>query len=144
MRHLKLYQVCTLLLVLALVLTIDVSGQAVSRASQNREDSSQIASVEEMAKRVDSLQFIVVYNAELLRRDLDSKMILIFVMLGIIIVACLLMYVLLRQNQIQRKGLEEKLTLQLSSSVADLETKIRHIEAELSPPKPPARKKKTK
>jgi hypothetical protein len=54
------------------------------------------------------------------------------------------MYVLLRQNQIQRMGLEEKLTLQLSSSVADLETKIRHIEADLSPPKPPARKKKTK
>jgi hypothetical protein len=36
--------------------------------------------------------------------------------------------------------LEEKLFHQLSVSVADLEAKIKHVEAGLSPPKPAAKK----
>jgi hypothetical protein len=146
MSHLKAYQIFTILLLLATILTTTASGQT-TNASLNQKDSAarmRIATVEEMAKRVDSLQFIVVYNAELLRRDLDSKMILIYVMLGIIIVASMLMYVLLNQSQRQRKELEDKLSHQLIASVSDLEAKIKHVEAGLSPPKPAVRKKKTK
>ena len=79
MSHLKPYQVFTFLLILAVILTITVSGQTTTNASLSQKDSAaklRMATVEEMAKRVDSLQFIVVYNAELLRSDLDSKMIL--------------------------------------------------------------------
>jgi hypothetical protein len=95
MSHLKPYRVFTFLLLLAVAFTFTVSGQTTSPAGLNQKDTaagSKFSTVEEMAKRVDSLQFIVVYNAELLRRDLDSKMMLIYVMLGIIIVASLLMY----------------------------------------------------
>ena len=147
MSHLKPYQVFTFLLLLAIILTATVSGQTTSNASLYQKDSAagaRFSTVQDMAKRVDSLQFIVVYNAELLMRNLDSKMILIYVMLGIIIVASLLMYQLLKQMQRQRKDLEEKLLLQLSTSVADLEAKIKFAEARLSPPKPAARKKKAK
>jgi uncharacterized membrane protein YeiB len=147
MSHLKSYRVFTFLLLLAVLLTITVSGQTTTNPSLNQKDSAagtRFSTVEEMAKRVDSLQFIVVYNAELLRRDLDSKMMLIYVMLGIIIIASMLVYALLKQNQRQRKELEEKLFLQVSASVADLEAKIKHVEAGLPPPKPAVRKKKTK
>ena len=147
MSYLKPYQVFTFLLLLAIILTATVSGQTKNNASLNQKDSAagaRFSTVEDMAKRVDSLQFIVVYNAELLMRNLDSKMILIYVMLGIIIIASLLMYQLLKQMQRQRKELEEKLLLQLSTSVADLEVKIKHAEAQLSPLKPAVRKKKTK
>jgi len=147
MSHLKPYQVFTFLLLLAVILTATVSGQTKNNASLNQKDSvtgTRLSTEEEIAKRVDSLQFIVVYNAELLRRNLDSKMILIYVMLGIIIIASMLIYTMLKQIQRQRKELEERLLHQLSMSVADLEAKIKHAEAGLSPPKPVVRKKKTK
>jgi uncharacterized membrane protein YeiB len=145
MSHLKPKQIFVLLLLLVVLCTITVSGQTTTSASVSQKDSSaRFATVQDMAKRVDSLQFIVVYNAELLRRDLDSKMMLMYVMLGIIIIASGLMYVLLKQTQRQRKELEERLLQQLSAAVADLEAKIKHVEAGLSPPKPVARKKKTK
>jgi hypothetical protein len=145
MSHLKTNLLFVLLLLLVVICTITVTGQTKTSASVSQKDSStRFATVQDMAKRVDSLQFIVVYNAELLRRDLDSKMMLMYVMLGIIIIASGLMYVLLKQTQRQRKELEERLLQQLSASVADLEAKIKHVEAGLSPPKPVARKKKTK
>jgi uncharacterized membrane protein affecting hemolysin expression len=145
MNHLKLSQLFVFLLLLVVMCAITVWGQTTTSASVNQRDSSsRFATVQDMAKRVDSLQFIVVYNAELLRRDLDSKMMLMYVMLGIIIIASLVMYSLLKQTQRQRKELEEKLFHQLAASVADLESKIKNVEAGLSPPKPAARKKKTK
>ena len=147
MSHIKPYQVLSFLLLLAVVLTITAAGQTTTNATLNQKDSvagARFSTVEEMAKRVDSLQFIVVYNAELLRRNLDSKMILMYVMLGIIIIASMLTYVLLNQIQRQRKDMEAKIFHQLSTSVADLEAKIKHVEAGLSPPKPAVRKRKTK
>ena len=105
---------------------------------------TRFSSVDEVAKRVDSLQFIVVYNAELLRRDLDAKVIWIYVMLGVMIVASMMMYGMLNQSQRQRKELEEKLLSHLSSSVADLEAKISQVASSLSPSKPAAGKKKPK
>jgi hypothetical protein len=145
MNHLKLIQLFESLLLLVVIGTFTVSGQTTTSASANQRDSSiRYATVEDMSKRVDSLHFIVVYNAELLRRDLDSKMLLMYVMLGIIIIASVAMYALLKQTQRQRKELEEKLIHQVSASVADLEAKIKLVEAGLSSPKASARKKRTK
>jgi hypothetical protein len=125
------------LLILTFLFAIAALGQTTSSTIQSQKDSARTATVEDMAKRVDSLQFIVVYNAELLRRDLDSKMMLMYVMLGIIIIASMLMYGLLKQNQRQRKQLEEDLMNRLSTSVADLEAKIRRVEEGMPPPKTP-------
>jgi len=146
MSHLKPYRIFTFLLVLSIIVTVSVTGQTSTTASLQKDSAAgaRMASVDDMAKRVDSLQIIVVYNAELLRRNLDSKIMLIYVMLGVIIVASMLMYALLKQIQRQRKELEDRLLHQLSTSVADLESKIRHVEDELTPPKPAVRKKKSK
>jgi hypothetical protein len=147
MNQIKLSRVFVYPLILVVFATMTMVGQTTQDQSTSQKDSAsgtRIGTVDEMAKRVDSLQFIVVYNAELLRRNLDSKMMLIFVMLGIIIVASVLMYALLRQIQQQRKELEDKLFHQLASSVADLESKIKASEMKPPPPKPATRKKKTK
>lgn len=144
MSHLKPYRVFIFPLLLVVMMTLTASGQTKTTENPDQTDSVETARVEEVAKSVDSLQFIVVYNAELLRRDLDSKMMLIYVMLGIIIVASVVMNVLLKQTQRQRKELEEKLVHQLSAAVTDLDAKIKQASAGLSPPKPAARKKKTK
>jgi outer membrane murein-binding lipoprotein Lpp len=127
-------------------------GLGAASAVHAQKDSAgraRFGSVDEMARRVDSLQFIVVYNAELLRRDLDAKVIWIYVMLGVMIVASMMMYGALNQAQRQRKDLEERVFNTLSSSVAQLEEKIKFVESEIkSPPgprraKPPGKKKST-
>ena len=155
MSHFKLYPILAIVLLLILLCTIASFGQTstthtpglTTNAVLSQKDSAtgnRLANVAEMAKRVDSLQFIVVYNAELLRNDLDAKMMLIYVMLGVIVVACVLMYLLLSQSQRQRKELEEKVFAQLSASAADFEAKMKIIQAGLSPPKKIAPKKKGK
>jgi outer membrane murein-binding lipoprotein Lpp len=120
------------------------------RAQAAQKDSAsktRMTNVDEMAKRVDSLQFIVVYNAQLLRRDLDSKVIWIYVMLGVMIVASMMMYGALNQAQRQRRDLEERVFNTLSTSVTELETKIKQVESEIvshAPPKRAAAPKKKK
>jgi flagellar basal body-associated protein FliL len=111
-------------------------AQAAQKDSAGRE---RMTNVNEMAKRVDSLQFIVVYNAQLLRRDLDSKVIWIYVMLGVMIIASMMMYGALNQAQRQRKDLEERVLNTMSSSVSELEMKIKHVESEMAAHAPPKR-----
>ena len=98
-------------------------------AHQNK-DSLSIAkpsSFDDVARRVDSLQFIVVYNAELLQRDVGTKVMWIYVMLGIMILASITMYTALRQAQRSREDLEGKLTGQLTACVNHLESEIRNV-----------------
>jgi hypothetical protein len=141
MSSIKPYHVVVFLLLIVVSIMVSTSTQSVTGTIQDQKDSSRTATVEEMAKRVDSLQFIVVYNAELLRRDLDSKMVLIYVMLGVIIIASMLLYALLKQNQRQRTELAERLTQQLSTAVGDMEGKIKNIQSQLTPPaKAPVKK----
>lgn len=127
-----------------------LSQSGVSDRAQAAQDSAgraRMTNVDEMAKRVDSLQFIVVYNAQLLRRDLDSKVIWIYVMLGVMIVASMMMYGALNQAQRQRKELEERVFNTLSASVSELETKINQVESQIglhAPPKRSATPKKKK
>jgi outer membrane murein-binding lipoprotein Lpp len=112
-------------------------GSLATSAVPAQKDSvgrARLTSVDEMARRVDSLQFIVVYNADLLRRDLDAKVIWIYVMLGVMIVASMMMYGALNQAQRQRKDLEERVFNTLSSSVIELEEKIKRVESEIKAP----------
>jgi len=105
---------------------------------------ARLSNVNDVAKRVDSLQFIVVYNAELLRQDLGSKVIWIYVMLGVMIVATMMLFGALIQAQRQRKDLEERVLSSLSTSVAGMEAKIKQLESEIEPPAPPRRSASTK
>ena len=126
-------------------------GGGTSRTKPAQEDSvsrARLSTVTDVAKRVDSLQFVVVYNAELLRQDLGSKVIWIYVMLGVMIVATMMMFGALNQAQRQRKDLEERVFVTLATSVASMEAKIKQLESEIESPAPPRRsasprKKKT-
>ena len=84
-------------------------------------------SFDEMARRVDSLQFIVIYNAELLQKNVGTKVIWIYVMLGAMILASITMFGALRQVQRSRQELEEKLTSQLATVVNQLEAEIKSV-----------------
>ena len=119
--------------------------EAAQRDSAGR---ARFTNIDEMAKRVDSLQFIVVYNGELLRQDLSSKVIWIYAMLGVMIVASMMMYGALNQAQRQRKDLEERIFTTMATNVSDLEAKIRQVQASLdshAPKRPatPGKKKKS-
>lgn len=125
-------------------------GSIAYRSESAQKDSAgraRFANIDEMARRVDSLQFIVVYNGELLRQDLSSKVIWIYVMLGVMIVASMMMYGALNQAQRQRKDLEERIFHTVASSVSELETKIKQLQNSLetaAPKRPPVPVKKKK
>ena len=153
MRYTTPKSLFSMLVLLLIVTTISLLGQTSSNRSpgpsnvrtgaslQDTAGKIGFSGVEDVAKRVDSLQFIVVYNAELLRRDLDQKVVWIYVMLGVMIIASMMMYGALNQAQRQRKELEEKVFSQLSTSVAELEAQIKSIEAGMAPPKPEGKSK---
>ena len=140
-----------ILLILLVSVSIPVMGSGTGRTNPAKEDtlsSARLSTIRDVANRVDSLQFIVVYNAELLRQDLGSKVIWIYMMLGAMILATLIMFGTLNQARRQRKDLEEKVISMLSASVAILEERIKQHEAMTVSPAPPKRtsspkKKKT-
>ena len=100
-------------------------------------DRARLTNVDEVARRVDSLQFIVVYNAQLLQRDLDAKVVWIYVMLGVMIIASMMMYGALNQAQRHRKELEERVFSTIASTVSELEAKIKQVETRSEPPPVP-------
>jgi len=140
-----------ILLILLVSVSIPVMGSGTGRTKPVQEDSvgrARLSTVNDVAKRVDSLQFVIVYNAELLRQDLSSRVIWIYVMLGVMILTTLMMFGALNQARRQRKELEEKVFSTLSTSVSNLEAKITQLESEIKSPAPPRRtsspkKKKT-
>jgi hypothetical protein len=95
---------------------------------------------EDVAKMVDSLQFIVVYNAQLLRQDLERKVIWVYVMLGVMIVGITVVYGALTQAQRQRKQLAEDLYGKALNEIAEIEGKLKSLEAQIRAPKPPPKK----
>jgi outer membrane murein-binding lipoprotein Lpp len=113
-------------------------------AQQDSADKVRLRNVDEVARRVDSLQFIVVYNAQLLRRDLDSKVIWIYVMLGVMIIASMMMYGALNQAQRFHKDLEERVFAAASSSVKELEARIMQLESDIGAHAPPKRSTRPK
>lgn len=119
-------------------------------ASLSRQDSagrSPLTNVDQIARRVDSLQFIVIYNADLLRSDLSSKVTWIYIMLGVMIVASVTMFAALRQVQAGRVELEERLNTRLTTSINQIETQIKDVSKtieEYHPKPPPSRSRKKK
>jgi hypothetical protein len=99
-----------------------------------------MAKAEGVAKMVDSLQLIVVYNAQLLRQDLERKVIWVYVMLGVMIVGTMVVYGALTQAQRQRKRLAEDLYGKALSEIAEIEGKFKSLEARMRAPKPPPKK----
>jgi len=107
---------------------------------------TQMAKAEDVAKMVDSLQFIVVYNAELLRQDFGKKVVWVYVMLGVMIVGIMVMYGALAQAQRQRRQLAEDLYGKALNEIAEIEGKVKNLETELknpthSPKQAPRRRK---
>ena len=97
----------------------------------------------EMAKRVGELENIIVYNAELFRRELNSKLVWIYVLLGVMLVASLMIYGVISQVS-RREGLDQgkhdALLKELLASGRNLENQIKNLELELKALKPPRRK----
>ncbi len=131
-----------------LVLVTDVSAQSrrvrgepslpIVGAGQVQSDTARklvVSTYDDVARRVDSLQFIIVYNAQLLQRDLDAKVIWIYVMLGVMIVGTMIIYGSLSSAQRQRKELEARIYSQVSESVNRLESEIKGIQGGTKPPK---------
>ncbi|MDP2885366.1 MAG: hypothetical protein Q8P51_10140 [Ignavibacteria bacterium] len=85
-----------------------------------------------IAKRVDSLQISVVNNAELFRQDLDSKVIWIYVMMGVIVIMGMMTYGAFNHAQQQRKDLEKRVFSSLSSSFSFFEEKIKQVQSEIA------------
>jgi outer membrane murein-binding lipoprotein Lpp len=138
-------------MILLLSISIPAVGSTSARSAQGGRNTrlqtaetdsvsrARLTNINDMAKRVDSLQFVVVYNAELLRQDLGWKVIWIYVMLGVMIVATMMMFGALNQAQRQRKELEERVFSTLATSVANMEAKIVKLESEIESPAPPRR-----
>lgn len=121
--------------------------QNVSLSEQDSSSKTPITNVDQIARRVDSLQFIVIYNADLLRSDLSSKVTWIYIMLGVMIVASATMFAALRQVQGGRKEVEERLNTQLATTINQLESQIKDVERMVHlyhPNPPPSRSTKKK
>ena len=139
MRSIRWRSIVSIVALALLVLVTSATAQSGKARSRNvaspastlqTQDSLRLvhpSTFDDMARRVDSLQFIVVYNAELLQKDIGTKVMWIYVMLGVMILASITMYSALRQAQRTRHELEEKLTAQLTSSVNHLESEIKNV-----------------
>ncbi len=160
MRALKTHRTLVVLLLLLIVaapaMSQDIPKSRMGRSnvaglmkSTDSLEAARLLNIAYMAHRVDSLQFIVVYNADLLRRDLDSKVVWIYVMLGVMIVASMLMFGALNQAQRQRKDLEEKVFEKVAQTTAELRAQIKnvedvvHLKQPLKPAASPRKKKRT-
>jgi hypothetical protein len=118
-------------------------GDAPTASFSQRDTASRVrlSDVEEVAKAVDSLQFIVVYNSELLKQDVTRKVIWIYVMLAVVIVATATMFVGLKQVQRQKVEMEERLSNQISATMAQMESHMKGVSEKVDPyhPRKPAR-----
>jgi anti-sigma-K factor RskA len=98
-----------------------------------------ISEREELAKRVDSLQLYLIEHAESLKESLDRRIIWVYALLGIIIVACMIIYGTLSAGQRQGKELEDRISRQVAATVSQLENQIRNVEAGMKSKRPPPR-----
>jgi transposase len=78
-----------------------------------------------IAKRVDSLQIIVAHNAQLYRQDLDSKVMWIYLLTGVMVIMGMMTYGAFNQVRKQRNDLERRVFGSLSSSFSFFDEKLR-------------------
>ncbi|GEM_PF-6328067 len=63
--------------------------------------------VSDVVKRVDSLQLMIVYNADLVRREINNRVTWIYILLSALFVTNVLMYVSFNQIRRQAQALED-------------------------------------
>lgn len=81
------------------------------------QDSSQKGTghiVTDVVRKVDSLQLVIVYNADLVRNDLNNKLIWIYILLGGMVISNVMMYAAFNQIRKQSQENEDGLRIQLS------------------------------
>ena len=78
-----------------------------------------------IAKRADSLQIIVAHNAQLFRQDLDSKVMWIYLLTGVMVIMGMMTYGAFNQVRKQRNDLERRVFGSLSSSFSFFDQKLR-------------------
>ena len=92
--------------------------------------------VNDVVKKVDSLQLVIVYNADLVRKDLNNKLIWIYILLGGMVVSNVMMYAAFNQIRKQSQDAEDGLKIQLS----ELQGKTSTIAKNLEPAEPAGQK----
>jgi hypothetical protein len=100
-----------------------------------------------IAKRADSLQIIVAHNAQLFRQDLDSKVMWIYLLVGVMVIMAMMTYGAFNQARQQRNDLERRVFSSLSSSFSFFEEKVKAVQSEIAsnaPQKPFATPKKSR
>lgn len=124
--------------------TVEKPSSSVALSSM-QQDSMKLAQEREsveMSKKVGELENIIVYNAEMFRRELNSKVVWIYVLLGVLLVACLMIYGVISQIS-RREGLDQEkhdaVMKELLTSTRNFEAQIKKLEVELKALKPPLR-----
>lgn len=116
------------------------------QSSSTQQDSAKLAKEREtveMAKKVGELENIIVYNSELFQRELNSKVVWIYVLLGVMLVACLMIYGIISRINRREGSDQEKhdaLLKELLTSGRNLEAQIKNLEMDLKALKPSQRK----
>ena len=95
--------------------------------------------VNDVAKKVDSLQLVLVYNSDLVRNDINNKLIWIYILLGGMVVSNVMMYAAFNQIRKQSQDAEDGLKIQLSELQGKTSAIVKSLEAAESTarPKPP-------
>jgi len=129
--------------------TVREPSRPIARVGVEQRDSTAaelVSSYSDVARRVDSLQFLIVYNSELLKSNIEKRVIWIYAMLCIVIIASIIIYGTLTAARRQRRELEQRVFQEVAAAVGQLENQIRNLEARTkpgeSPPKRPARRAK--
>ena len=110
------------------------SNHLIGTASTERDTISEGEKhvVNDVVKKVDSLQLVIVYNADLVRKDLNNKLIWIYILLGGMVVSNVMMYAAFNQIRKQSQDAEDGLKIQLS----ELQGKTSSIAKSLEPVEP--------
>lgn len=85
--------------------------------------------VNDVAKRVDSLQLVLVYNSDLVRNDINNKLIWIYILLGGMVVSNVMMYAAFNQIRKQSQDAEDGLKIQLSELQGKLSAIAKSLES---------------
>ncbi|MEX0737609.1 MAG: hypothetical protein WD182_09230 [Bacteroidota bacterium] len=121
-----------------------VIGSAATEKDTVRKGESYV--VNDVAKKVDSLQLVLVYNSDLVRNDINNKLIWIYILLGGMVVSNVMMYAAFNQIRKQSQEAEDGLKIQLSELQGKTSAIAKSLEAAESAagPKPPRKPSRTR
>ncbi|MEX1276179.1 MAG: hypothetical protein WEE20_09610 [Bacteroidota bacterium] len=121
-----------------------VIGSAATEKDTVKKGESYV--VNDVAKKVDSLQLVLVYNSDLVRNDINNKLIWIYILLGGMVVSNVMMYAAFNQIRKQSQEAEDGLKIQLSELQGKTSAIAKSLEAAESAagPKPPRKPSRTR